>query len=156
MLHLSGELHSVQGMYGCSKDCVILIPFRLPQISCFTLSLKWFSSDSDNCPEVGIGPLSPTHRGQVQAYWTKTLLFFPPVPSSYWVLHGSICSFPLVSYSSPLPASVPHALLCLKVYSWWIHGKRYIRCSPTPPPSYSVSIFFKLPFALWFHSEPVW
>ena len=45
------------GMYGCCKDCLILIPFRLPQISCFTLSLKWFSSDSDNSPDVGTGPL---------------------------------------------------------------------------------------------------
>ena len=44
-------------MYGCGKDCLILIPFRLPQISCFTLSLKCFSSDSDSCPAVGIGPL---------------------------------------------------------------------------------------------------
>ena len=34
--------------------CLILIPFRLPQISCFTLILKCFSSDSDNCPDVGI------------------------------------------------------------------------------------------------------
>ena len=42
------------GMYGCCKDCLILIPFRLPQISCFTLSLKCFPSDSDNCPDVGI------------------------------------------------------------------------------------------------------
>ena len=33
--------------HGCGKDCLILIPFRLPQISCFTLSLKCFSSDSD-------------------------------------------------------------------------------------------------------------
>ena len=47
----------VQGMYGCSKDCLILIPFRLPQVSCFTLNLKCFSSDSDNCPDVGIGSL---------------------------------------------------------------------------------------------------
>ena len=44
-------------MYDCGKDCLILIPFRLPQISCFTLSLKRFTSDSDNCPDVGIGPL---------------------------------------------------------------------------------------------------
>ena len=36
---------------------VALILFRLPQISCFTPSLKCFSSDSDNCPSVGIGPL---------------------------------------------------------------------------------------------------
>ena len=42
----------IRGMYGCNKDCLILIPFRLPQISCFTISLKCFSSDSDNCPSV--------------------------------------------------------------------------------------------------------
>ena len=47
----------VQDMYGCGKDCLILIPFSLLQIICFTLSLKHFSSDSDNCPDVGIGPL---------------------------------------------------------------------------------------------------
>ena len=44
-------------MYGFGKDCLILIPFTLPQISCFALSLKCFSSDSDSCPAVGIGPL---------------------------------------------------------------------------------------------------
>ena len=38
------------------KDCPILILFRLPQIS-FTLSLKCFFSDSNNCLDVGIGPL---------------------------------------------------------------------------------------------------
>ena len=43
-------------MYGCGKDCLILIPFRLPEISCFTLSLKCFSSDSDSFPDVGIRP----------------------------------------------------------------------------------------------------
>ena len=48
---------SVRGRYGCGKDCLIFIPFRLPQISCFTLSLKCFSSDPDSCPNVGIGPL---------------------------------------------------------------------------------------------------
>ena len=42
---------------GYSKNCLILIPFRLPQISCFTLSLKCFSFDPDNCPNVGTGPL---------------------------------------------------------------------------------------------------
>ena len=58
----------VQGTYGCSKDCLILIPFRLPQISCFTLlnvspltqtvALMW---GWDPCFS------SPTHRGQVQS-----------------------------------------------------------------------------------------
>ena len=52
-----GTCVPVQGMYDCSKDCLILIPFRLPQISCFTLGLKCFSSDSDNCPDAGVEPL---------------------------------------------------------------------------------------------------
>ena len=73
-------------MYGCGKDCLILIPFRLPQISGFTLSLKCFSSDSDNCPNVGIGPLlqfpHPPKAGPV----LLTFLFSPLVPSSSRVL----------------------------------------------------------------------
>ena len=52
-----GTCVPVQDMYGSGKDCIILLPFRLPQISWFTLSLKSFSSDSDSCPNVGIGPL---------------------------------------------------------------------------------------------------
>ena len=75
-------------MYGCGKDCFILIPFRLPQVSCFTLSLKCVSSDSDNCPAVGIRPLLqfpyPPRAGPV----LLTLLFFPPssfvLPSFAW------------------------------------------------------------------------
>ena len=107
----------VQGMYGCSKDCLILIPFRLPLISCFTLSLKCFSSDSDNCPTVGIGPLlqfpHPPRAGPV----LLTLLFSHLIPSSYQALHGFIYSFLLVRYFYPLSAGVPHTLLCLKMYS---------------------------------------
>ena len=110
-------------MYGCGKDCLILIPFRLPQISCFTLSLKCFSSDSDNCPDVGIGPLlqfpHPPRAGPV----LLTLLVFPRVPSSYRVLHGSIYYFPLVRNSCLLSAGILDALLCLKVYFWCIHRR---------------------------------
>ena len=69
----------VRGLYGCDKDCLILIPFRLPQISSFTLSFQCFSSDSDDCPDVGIGPLlqfpNPPRAGPV----LLTLLFFPLV-----------------------------------------------------------------------------
>ena len=126
-------------MYGYGKDCLILIPFRLPQISCFTLSLKSFSSESDNCPDVGIELLlqfpHPPRAGPV----LLTLLFSALVPSSYRVLHGSIYSFPLVRYSCPLSAGVPHALLCLKVYFSCIHGERRTPCPPTPPPSCSPS-----------------
>ena len=69
-LCLPGDLY-VQGMYGCGKDSQILIPFRLLQISCVTLSLKYFSSDSDNCPHVGTGPpasVLPLAIGQVLSY----------------------------------------------------------------------------------------
>ena len=72
-------------MYGCGKDCLILIAFMLPQISCFTFSLKYFSSDSNNCPDVGIRSLlqfpHPPRAGPV-------LLTLPPssliLPSFAW------------------------------------------------------------------------
>ena len=64
-------------MYGFGKDCLILIPFRLPQISCFTLSFKCFSSDSDNCPRVGIGPLIHFPHLQKAGPVLLTLLFSP-------------------------------------------------------------------------------
>ena len=134
-------------MHACNKDCLILIPFRLPQISCFTLSFKCVSSDSDSCPDVGIRPLlqfpHPLRVGPV----LLTFLFFPLVPSSYQVLHGSVYSFPLVRCSCLLSAGVLHVLLCLKVYSWCIHGERCTPCPPTPPPSCSQdSSYFVLSF----------
>ena len=45
-LHLPGDLCPCPRYVWLGKDCLILIPFRLPQISCFTLSFKCFSSDS--------------------------------------------------------------------------------------------------------------
>ena len=72
-----GTLIRVQGMYGCSKDCLILIPLKLPQISCFTLSLKCFSSDSDNCPDVGIRPLFQLPYPPRTSPGLLTLLFSP-------------------------------------------------------------------------------
>ena len=101
----------------CMDETLILNPFRLPQISCLTLSLKCSSPDSDNCPDVGIGPLlqfpHPPKAGPV----LRTLLFFPLVPSSYQVFCGSLHSFPLVRNSCPLSEGVMHAVLCLKVHS---------------------------------------
>ena len=117
-------------MYGYSKDCLILIPFRLPQISCFTLSLKCFSSNSDSCPNVGIGPLLQFPHLPRAGPVLLTLLFFPLVPLAYRVFPGSIRSFPLVRYSCLLSACVLPALLCLKVHSWCIHRER---CTPHPP-----------------------
>ena len=102
-------------MYGCSKDCLILTPFRLPQISCFTLSLKCFSSDSDKCPAVGIRPLLQFLHQQRGGPVLLTLLLFPLVPSSYQGLHGSIYSFPLVRYSCQLSAEICRCSACTSV-----------------------------------------
>ena len=133
-----GTCVPVWDMYICGRDCLILIPFRLPQISCFPLSLKCSSSDSGNCPNVGIKLLlqfpHPPRAGPI----LLTLLFSTLVPSSYRVLHGSIYSFPLVRYSCPLSAGVLYALLCLKVYSWCIHAERCTPHSATPPLSSSL------------------
>ena len=83
-----GTCVPVQGMYGCGKDCLILIPFRLPQISCFILSLKCFSSDSDSCPDVGIRPLLQFSHLLKAGPVLLTLLFSPPssfiLPSFAW------------------------------------------------------------------------
>ena len=74
-LRLPGDLQPVRGVYGCSKDYLILISFRPPQFSCF-------SSDSDNCPDVGIGPLLRFPHLPRAGPVVLTLLFSPLVPSS--------------------------------------------------------------------------
>ena len=90
------------GMTAARIVCVILTPVRLPQVICFTLSFKCFSSVPNNCPTVGIRPLLQfpqlARAGQVLV----TLLFSPLLPSSYWVLHVTIYSFPVVWYSCSL------------------------------------------------------
>ena len=83
----SGRAPALPGVCMVAARTVILIPSRLPQISCFALSLKCFSSDSDSCLAVGIGPLlqfpQPLRVGAV----LLTLLFSPLGPSSCQVLH---------------------------------------------------------------------
>ena len=99
-------------MYGCGKDCLIFIPFRLPQINCYTLSLRCFSSDSDSCPDVEIVPLlqfpHPPRASPVLLillFSLLILLFSLLVPSSYRFLHGPVYSFPLVRYSAGVQLS---------------------------------------------------
>ena len=94
----------VRGMHSCGKDCLILIPFRLPQISCFTLCLGCFSSDSDNCPAVGIGLLLQFPQRLRAGPVLLTLLF----PSFYRVLHGSntLDSISQLSKSIPQPVTL--------------------------------------------------
>ena len=104
-------------MYGCVKDCLILIPLRPPQISCFTLSLKYFSSDPDSCSHVGI-------RHQLQFSHPPRagpglLTLLPPPPSSFILLNFVVLYIP--SHGSCTP--VRSQLVFCKHFCVW-------RCIP--------------------------
>ena len=130
-------------MYGCGRDCLILIPFRLPQISCFTLNLKCFSSDSDSCPSVGIGPLlqfpHPRRGGSV----LLTLLFFSPssflLPSFAWFYIFFSAGQVLLSTLSWCSACTSMSEGVFMKYPW-----REMYCMST----YSSAILFSLIFFL--------
>ena len=98
-------------MYGYNKDCLILIPFRLPQISCFTLGLKCFSSDSDNCPHVGIGPLLQFPHLPKACPVLLTFPFSPLVPSSYQV----VLYIPFHWSGTPVHSQL---VFCMHFYVW--------------------------------------
>ena len=144
-----------QGTSSLSRVCMaaartVWLWFHLLlQISCFPLRLKCFFSDSDSCPDMGIRPLLQFPHLSRAGPVLLPLLFFPLVPSSCQVLCDSIYYFPLVRYSYPLSAGVLHALLCLKVYSWCIHGERCTPCRPTPllslnPQTFTFNYFSSL------------
>ena len=107
LLHLLGDLLPCPGYIWLWQELLILIVFRLPQISCFTLSLKYFSSDSDSCPDVGIGPLlqfpHPPRAGPVLV----PLLFLPhfTLPSFAWFYiffsTGQVLLLSILSWCSP-------------------------------------------------------
>ena len=94
LLHLLGDLLPCLGYIGLWQGLLILIAFRLPQISCFTLCLKYFSSDSENCPDVEIRTLlqfpHPPRAGPV-----LVPLLFPPyflhLAKFYMVLYILFC-----------------------------------------------------------------
>ena len=137
---LSRGLESLSGVRMAAERivCVIFIPFRLSRISCFTLSLKCFSSVPKNCLDVEIRPLLQFPHPPRQGPIPHTLLFSPLLLSSYWILHGSMYSFPVVRYSCLLSVGLQD-LLCLKVNSWGIHGERCTPHPPTPLPSWELT-----------------
>ena len=101
------------GMAAARIVCVILTPFRLSQVSYFTLSLKCFSSVPNNCPTVGIRPLFQFPHLARAGPVLETLLFFALLPSSYWISHGFQWSGTLVHPQ----------LVFFKIFCVW-------RCSP--------------------------
>ena len=115
-------------MYDCGKDCLILIPFRLPQISCVTLSLKLTQTSA---PLWGLDPCfsSPTTEGRSSP--TNNSVFPPSsstLPSFAWFY--IFYSFPLVRYSCPFLAGVLPALLCLRCPDVSVE-RDVLHCPPT-------------------------
>ena len=97
---------------------VNLIPFRLSQMSAsLSNSLKGFPSVPKNCPNVRIWPLLQLHHPP-SAGPSCSLSLFSLLPSSYWVLHGSIYSFMVIRHSCLLSVAVLWDLIYLKMYSW--------------------------------------
>ena len=85
-LQLSGAVPS-RGPTSLSGLCMaaaktVLIPYRLPKNSRFTLSLKSFSSNPDSCPDVGIGPLLQFPHTLKTGPVLLTPLLLPLVPLS--------------------------------------------------------------------------
>ena len=133
-------------MHGCGKDCLILIPFRLPQISCFTLRLKCFSFDSDNFPKCGdLTPALFPQPAEDKSSPTNTPVF-PLVPSSYRVLlvlyiliHGQVLLFSLWCSAC---TSVSEGVFLM--YPW---REMY------PKSTYSSAILFDLPWGFFTKNE---
>ena len=74
-------------MYGCSKDCLILILFRLSQNICFTLSLKCFplTQKMPQCGDWTPASVLPPTKGRSSP--TNTPVFPPSsfiLPSFAW------------------------------------------------------------------------
>ena len=82
---------------GCYRSAVSLLALNVSPLT-QTIAPMW-----------GLDPCfsSPTCWGQVSTTNTPAS---PASSSSYWVLHGSIYSFPLVRHFCPLSAGLLHAL----------------------------------------------
>ena len=89
-----GDLHPFQQYVRQQQGLSVWFLFHLEyQISCFTRRLKWFSSVPNNCSNVGIRDLLQFPHPSRAGAFLLTLLFFPLLSPSYWVLCDSIFFF---------------------------------------------------------------
>ena len=68
----------------------------------------------------------------------------PVFPPSSFILLSFAWFYMFFSAGQVLLSNSPgvlHALLCLKLYSWCIHGERCTTSPPAPPPTYSSNTF---------------
>ena len=125
--------------------CVVLIPFRLSQISCHTLQqpqiLLHCSKQLPWCGHLTRAsvPQTPMCRSSPARCPLFPLI---PHPTRFSM---DLYPFLVVRDSCPLSASVMRDLLCLKVYSWCIFKERWTQQPPTPLPSCLLWIqYFKI------------
>ena len=105
LLRLPGDLCPYPGYVWLQQGLSVLIPSRLPQISCFTLSLKCFSSNPDNCPNVGIRPLLQFSH----SLRAGPVLFSPP---SSFILPGFAWFYIFFSTGQVLLSAVSWCYAC--------------------------------------------
>ena len=142
-------------MYGFSKDCLILIPFRLPQISCFTLSRQLPHCGDRN-------PLQFTHLPRVGSV-LLIVLFFPLGPSSY-LLPSFAWFYIFFSTSQVLLSTLSWFSVCTSVsegvflmYPW-----REVYSMPTYSSAIlfssllSFKVLFLIPIILRFNNSMLW
>ena len=147
-----GDLPSWLGFVWLRQGLSAFTPLGLPQVRCFALSLKCFSSDSNSCPDAGIRPLlwfpHPQRAGPV-----LLTPLFALVPSSYRVLRGSVRSVPPVRSPRPRSDGVLHArlsegvfLMCpwREMYSTSTHSSSILFLSRTPFLCFFVLLFWKI------------
>ena len=148
-LHFPGNLCPClcMSMYVYGKDRLILIPFRLPQISCFILSLKCFSSDSDSCPDIEDwtpASVPPPAEGSP----VLLTLFLPLVPSTEFC----VIVYTLFHWSGTPVCS--QLMFCMHFWVWGcipdVSVERHVfHVHLTPLPSRSLNPHpFKPPFCL--------
>ena len=102
----------VGDVYDCGKVCLILILFRLPQISCFTLNLKCLSSDPDSCSHVGIGHFFILLHTKVRYRPTNISIFF----LSSFILHSFVVVYILFRWAgTPLSFQL---VFCKHICVW--------------------------------------
>ena len=103
------------GLYFCFVCC-------LDEASC--TGCCWWLGDAGSCiPVVSFAwVLTIWYPLGLALWYFRVLVSVLPLQSlRAWsqVLCGSVYSFLLVRYSCLLSAGILHALLCLRVYSWW-------------------------------------
>ena len=113
---------------GCHRSAVSLSALNVSPLAQIT------------APMWGLDPCFSSPTG-----WGSSPTNTPVSPPSCFILPSFAWFYiflPLVRHSCPLSAGILHAHLCLKVYSWHIHGERCNQHPLTPLPSCSLSLSF--------------